>query len=88
MHRHAELPQVMLVKHAGKYYALKTLHKAQIIEMGLHVSPAPHVSVRASEFLAYGKMLLLQATSAAGLCCVEALLLTLMHDSSVLDALS
>ena len=44
-HKQAELPQVMLVKHAGKYYALKTLHKAQIIDMGLHVRPAPHASV-------------------------------------------
>ena len=29
--------QVVLVKHDGKYYALKTLLKQQIIDMGLHV---------------------------------------------------
>lgn len=29
--------QVMLVKHEGKYLALKTLSKPQIIEMGLQV---------------------------------------------------
>jgi hypothetical protein len=31
--------QVMLVKHEGKYLALKTLSKQQIMDMGLHVRP-------------------------------------------------
>ena len=37
--------QVVLVKHDGKYYALKTLLKQQIIDMGLHVRSRapPHI---------------------------------------------
>ncbi len=49
--------QVMLVKHAGRHYALKTLHKAQIIEMGLQARPAPAVGapvLRSAARVAHG----------------------------------
>ena len=39
--------QVMLVKHEGKYMALKTLSKQQIVEMGLQVHHAPPQHVHA-----------------------------------------
>jgi len=42
------------VKHAGRHYALKTLHKAQIMEMGLQARPAPAVGAPALRSAARG----------------------------------
>jgi len=44
----------MLVKHAGRHYALKTLHKAQIMEMGLQARPTPAVGAPALHSVARG----------------------------------